>query len=1224
MKKILGLDIGVASIGWAFLNEPENENEAYTIIQMGSRIIPLSSDENDEFTKGNAISKNANRRIKRGMRRGGHRYKMRKCKLTDLLKELKMMPDDKLFKIDAISLYGLRANALSSQLTLEEIGRIFYHLNQKRGYKSNRKANNEDIKESEITDKETQDKKSKKKGYLDLINDREWLIKNKGLTIGQFFYEELKRNPYFRIKENIFLRNSYQEEFTAIWNKQQEFYPTVLTNENYKRIFHETIYYQRPLKSQKSLVTNCRFEYSITKDEQGNIKKDEKGNPKIVRPKAIPKSSPIFQIAKIWQDINHLKIRSKNGLDIELKIEKKQELFDFLNKNEKISVTNLKKMLELIPADAYYINLKKEHLEGNKTASAIRRILKEDKQNIFRLDFQIRQQLVANKQTGETSEKPVIQPTFEKEPLYRLWHLLYSVEEPESLIKNLQEDFLFTEEQAKLLSKLDFTKGGYGSISSKAYRKIIPHLMQGITYSEACEAAGYRHSDYLTSGENEARQLLTKLELYPKNSLRNPVVEKIVNQVINLVNAILEAPHLGRPDEIRVELGRELKQNAEERNNTFSRNNKTNDRHKKIIERLQQELGFVSVSRRDIERVKLWEEFGYVSPYEPDKTIKLSELFNGDYEIEHIIPKSRLFDDSFSNKTISRKRLNAEKDNQTAHDYLQSKGEHRFNEYADFVKKHFYKKDGISRTKLNYLLMAGDKIPADFINRQMGETAYIAREVKNLLSGICRNVYSSSGSVTAHLRESWGLNNILKTINFDKYKAAGQVESKTIKREDGSLHKIEIISNWSKRDDHRHHAVDALVVALTKQSFIQKLNTLNQHVDTRRELKESGWRFIEPWKGFFNDAITATENILVSFKAGKRVATRQVNYIKAADKTVKLQTTLTPRGFLHKEFIYGQIKQIEKIKLSPKFSQWESVAVPIIKKQLEERLTLFNNDPKKAFKENEKNPLPIHLKEIAIYKKEHVLKYKLNGDFKAKDAESIVDKKIKTLITQRLAAYNDNPKEAFKNLSENPIWLNEKKNIFITSVRCFTGLSNLVPLHKNEKGAPIDFVSTRNNHHIAIYRDSNGNLQENVVSFWDALERKKNDLPVIIKTPKLIWDNIIERGFDNQEILQKLPLDSWEFVTSIAQNEMFVFNLSQEELKDAIKTGDKKSISKNLYRVQTISESDYRFRHHLETQITDSPIAKELKQFIRIKSLPKMTGIKVKIDYLGAVREIPD
>jgi CRISPR-associated endonuclease Csn1 len=1189
MKKILGLDIGVNSIGWAYVHEPDNEMEQYKIIQLGSRIIPLNPDESDEFSKGNAISKNAARRIKRGIRRGFHRYKMRKWKLNKLFADLNMMPGKGLFSLNSLELYGLRSKAAGEKISLQELARVMYHLNQKRGYKSNRKANAEEL--SADIESEKEDAPQKKKGYLDRIYDREKILKQDKLTIGQFFYKQLLGNPFYRIKENIFMRKSYEEEFTRIWNKQKEFYPEILTDQHYHIFFHEIIYYQRPLRSQKGLVGECRFECYHLKNKAGELIKDEKGQPITKKPKVIPKSSPLFQLAKVWQDINHIKIKDKTGKEITISIEQKQTLFAFLNCNEKISVTSLKKMLGLTPADQYYINLTKDSLEGNRTIAAIQKALRNERQDALRFDLSIELKNIPILESGEVIQIPVIQSSYQQESLYRLWHLLYSIEDPDLLIATLMRTngFAFTKEQAEALTKIDFSKAGYGAISAKAYCKILPQLTSGCVYSEACHNAGYRHSDYLTQSENEVRILLDKLKLYPKNSLRNPVVEKIINQVINLLNAILQSEELGRPDEIRVELARELKQNKEERNNTYSRNNKDDARHKKIRDRLLSELG-ISASRRDIERVKLWEEFGQVSPYEPGKAISLKELFYGDYEIEHIIPQSRLFNDSFSNKTICRKKFNTDKDNATAYDYIQSLGDQRFHEYTEFVKKNFYKKDGINRSKLNFLLMSGDQIPQDFISRQLRETAYISREIKNLLSQVCRNVFSTSGAVTGYLRDRWGMNHVLQTLNFEKYKSAGLTENISVTREDGSIHEKEVIQKevWSKRDDHRHHAIDALVIALTKQGFINKLNSLNQYYKNQKELKQSDRKFELPWKSFVSDAIKATDQVLISFKSGKKVATKNTNLIKSGSKVIREIETLTPRGSLSEESIYGKIKQ-------------------------------YNPD--------------------GTFNEVYVIKYKLgvgtgmlfSGNetvtAKGKDQlrnvlDSIVDKAIRSVIEKRLQHFNNNPKEAFRNLADNPVWLNEPKGIAIHSVRCFKGGSKVRALHTNEKNVPVDFVMPANNHHIALYKDHNGNVHGNTVSFWDAVERKKIGLSVIVKHPTEIWDKILNGTLNcSEEIKNNLPPDRSEFLISIQQNEMFIHGLSLEELNDALQNNNNALISKHLYRIQNIASRQYILRHHLETRDLRDKTSRELKKMVQLSSA-SFSSIKVKINNLGRIVKI--
>lgn len=183
MKTILGLDLGVASIGWAVVKEEETDMR---IEALGSRIIPLSSDEKQEFSSGNAISKNAKRTQKRTQRKGYDRYQQRRENLTKLLRKLDMLPDEELIKLSAIQLWQLRAKSVQEKISLPELGRVLYHLNQKRGYRSSRKDDAE-------TDK-------KQTEYVKEVNNRYDELKQTGKTIGAFFYEQLKADPFFRCK----------------------------------------------------------------------------------------------------------------------------------------------------------------------------------------------------------------------------------------------------------------------------------------------------------------------------------------------------------------------------------------------------------------------------------------------------------------------------------------------------------------------------------------------------------------------------------------------------------------------------------------------------------------------------------------------------------------------------------------------------------------------------------------------------------------------------------------------------------------------------------------------------------------------------------------------------------------------------------------------------------------------------------------------------------------
>ena len=872
MKKILGLDLGVTSIGWAFILEDEQGNAKAQIKGIGSRIIPLSSDENDEFTKGNAISKNAKRTEKRGIRRLNHRYKMRKHFLNKLFNAHDMVPGKELYDLDAISLYGLRDRALKEQISPQELARVFYHLNQKRGYKSNRKASNEE-----------QDGK-KQSEYLSEIAERENTLQEQNITIGQYFYEKLQQNPYFRIKENIFLRASYIKEFDKIWEKQMGYYPEKLTDTLKEEIRDRIIYYQRPLKSQKGLVSECLFE---------------------LHHKVAPKSSPIFHLCKIWESINNITIKDKFGKQINISLEQKQKIFAHLDTNEKMSSPELLKMLGLRTADGFYPNalISKKGLEGNRTKAALIKAC--EKNNIpydellrFQLNTVLKEKV--DKESGEILHIEQISPEFDKEPLYRLWHALYSIEEDEHLINTLQKDFGLNPAQANELMSIDFKKGGFGNKSARAIRKILPYLEQGYMYSEACTLAGYNHSASITKKQNEDRLLKDKLDPIPKNSLRNPVVEKILNQLVNLLNAIFENPELGKPDEIRVELARELKQNIQERNKTYGINSKRETEHNKIIARLQAEYGIKRITRGLIEKVKLYEETDGISVYS-GKKIELARFLNGEgAEVEHIIPRTRLFDDSFQNKTICESSINKEKDKATAYDYMKTKASEEFADYIERVND-LYKNNKISRTKRDKLLMSAIDIPDNFIDRQLRETQYIAREAKTLLTTVCRNVYATSGSVTDYLRHHWGYDDILKNLNWKNYERAGKVESYFDEKDNKNKKRI---IDWSKRDDHRHHAIDALVIACTKQSYIQQLNKLNQYVMATEEeskhamLKKLDIKNIIPFP--VAEVEEAVKNIMASFKAGKRVAVRGFN-----KKTG--QISLTPRGFLHKDTIYGSI-----------------------------------------------------------------------------------------------------------------------------------------------------------------------------------------------------------------------------------------------------------------------------------------------------------------------------
>jgi len=1218
MKKILGLDLGSTSIGWAFLEE---NNEKLNIKKMGVRVVPYTGDENDKFIKGQAVTVNKDTPLKRTARKNQQRYKQRKQKLIRKLTELGMLPShDLLVKMSPLELYALRAKAVKEKLTLQEIGRVIFHLNQKRGYRGNRFANNEEDSGKKMSD------------YLGEMQVRKSTIQAENKTIGQYFYAQLNSDRHFRTKQQVFPRECYIDEFNRICKTQSLFYPELLNNSTITYLRDEVVYYQRNLKSQKGLVSECAFEKHH---------------------KVAPKSSPLFQLEKIWESIHNITLVNKKNERYPINMDQKLAIFNWLDTKEKLTSRDLLKILDLKSTSGWTPNeqIKKSGLQGNTTKTLIIKVLQSlelDPTLFIRFDLKVDH--VFNKETGEVKEYSIVDASFEKEPLYQLWHVIYSIDDPIQLNKVLMNKFGFSEEQASVLNKIDFKKQGFGNKSARAIRKLLPQLMSGMDYTRASSAAGFNHSNSITAAENDQRELNKKLELYKRNSLRQPVVEKVMNQLVNVVNAILVDDNLGRPDEIRIELARELRQSKEERERTQKMGDARNKEHLEIISRLNDEFPGMAVTGKVLEKYKLFVQQDGECMYS-GKRMELSMVLKGEgVDIDHIIPQSRMFDDSFQNKVLVFRKLNQDKNNQTAFDYLKGVSNEEFDAYLERVER-LYSNSKISRAKRQRLLMSEQEIPNDFISRQLNETRFISKEASKLLKQICRNVYSTSGSVTEFLRNQWGYNEVLKQLNYSKYEQAGLAN-------DGKIDK----DKWSKRDDHRHHAIDALVVAATKQGVIQKLNTLNSSL-TRDELLagiegkvKEGWQakrslleqYIQVNQPFDVETVKkAVSEIIISIKAGKKVATKSINKSNG-------QITLVPRGQLHKEFVYGKIKRYSNAKTALngrfKLDFVEQIVNAYEKECIKNRLEQYGNDPKKAFKNLEKNPIWLNpkknkqLTEVTLWEEHFVIKYDLNINFKEKDIESIVDHRIKELIKNRFAEKTGSKEHPLKDIQNNPIWLDKSKGISIQSVRCFTGLNDLVPLHASDNGYTfaerhkkndskmVDYVAPRNNHHIAIYKKPDGTYADIAVTLWEAVKRKQLGLPVIINDASKTWSHILDKGIDDQDLLVNIPIEGWEYIESFVQNDYFILGLSSTEIADSVSRGNLNQLSKFIYRVQKLSRAggviNISFRQNLETRVDDNKmggemLSKKIGKLIVVQSLGalfKANPKKVFVDSLGYIK----
>ena len=1185
-KHVLGLDLGVGSIGWCLI-ALDAQGDPAEILGMGSRVVPLNNaTDAADFSIGKAFTANQERTARRTMRRGFARYQLRRYRLRRELAKVGMLPDAALIQLPLLELWELRERAATAgrRLTLPELGRVLCHINQKRGYrhvKSDAAA---------IVGDEGEKKKDSNSAYLAGIRANDEKLQDEHKTVGQYFAEQLRQSQSesptggisYRIKDQIFSRQRYIDEYDQIMAAQRVHYPDILTDEFIRMLRDEVIFMQRPLKSCKHLVSLCEFE---KQERVMRVQQDDgKGGRQLVErkvkfgPKVAPKSSPLFQLCRIYEAVNNIRLTRPDGSPRDITPEERAKIVVHLQSSASLSFAALKKLLKekAIIADQL---TSKSGLKGNSTRVALAAALQPYPQYHHLLDMELETRMMTvqltDEETGEVTEREVavVTDSYVRQPLYRLWHILYSIEERDAMRRALITQLGMKEEDLDgglldQLYRLDFVKPGYGNKSAKFICKLLPQLQQGLGYSEACAAIGYRHSNSPTSEEITERTLLEKIPLLQRNELRQPLVEKILNQMINLVNALKAEYGI---DEVRVELARELKMSREERERMAEGNRRREKENKAIAEKIR-ECGLFPTKSR-IRKYMLWEEAGEQCLY-CGQILTLSQCLNGDdMEVEHIIPKSVLYDDSYGNKTCACRRCNKEKGNRTALEYIRAKGWEA--EYMERINGLLDKK-AISYSKHQRLRWLKEDIPSDFLERQLRLTQYISRQAMAILQQGIRRVSASEGGVTTRLRSLWGYDDILHTLNLDRYDSLGETER--VSREGETTEKLRI-KDWSKRKDHRHHAIDALVVASTRQGYIQRLNRVSSEsereamsgeIEVQKATKTDKLSLLERWLTqrphlSVRAVSDKVAEILISYRPGKRVVTRGRNiYLRHGKKCVQ-SGLLVPRGALSKETVYGQIT--------------------------------VNGEP------------------------QIVCKYDLHS-LKAKDVDYVVDLALRKRLKELLAQHGGKEKEAFAG----DVYMDEAGTQGpIRSVRCFTGLdrSKMKAVKYDEQGDAVGFVSPRNNHHLAIYRTPKGKLVESIVTFWDAVDRARYGIPLVITHPREVMEQVLQRGDVPESVLSLLPSSDWVFVDSLQQDEMVIIGLSDEELQRALEAQDYRKLSEHLYRVQAISLGDSLYRYHLETSVADRKNGSgRIPKFYRVTGLKtyKEKNIrKVRVDLLGRI-----
>lgn len=770
----IGLDIGVGSVGWSVLeNDPVTE-EPVSILKLGVRTFA----PNEIAKTGESTA--AGRREKRGIRRRRRRQLLRIEDSKKLFKEkLKVDYEKEVVPLLKNDVYELRTKALDKKVSLPELERIFLNILKHRGFKSNRKNVNN----------------SKEGKLLEAIKNNDNFIKENGYrTIGEAifkdgrFYEVRLNHKNEKVKvynvrnhgedyKNCFQRSNLEDELKMIFEKQKEYHSQLTTNlikellEIFarQRNFDEGPGEQSPYKADYE-IGNCTF---------------------VENEKRAAKSSYTFEYFTALSKINNLKINDEKLTD-----EQVGQLIEFLKDKKEVTFAQVRKLLNI--EEEKLFNLCNYRVNKNKKdfgAQTKEDIIKESEKVKF-VDFVNSYSINKALDNGNTS--------YENQNLIdEIALMLSTCKSDDKIDKYIQENDLLktlSSEQVEKIKELNCDK--FGSLSIKAMQKIIPFLEKGQRYDIACKSAGFNHSSF----EQEKHKYL-KGDFVDEalKDVTSNVVKRAVNQTLRIVNEIIK--HYGSPQYITIELSRELAKRFDERRKIEKIQKENALKNESIVEKLKTEFKLANLKGQDIVKYKLYEEQDGKCMYS-GKTIDVARLFEPNYlQIDHILPYSRSFDDSYNNKVLVIADENQNKGNKTPFEYFGADSQR----WQDFVAR----ANLIPNIKKrNYLLKIkfGEEQQKEFIERNLNDTKYMSKLLLNLFQKHLqmtpskkyakKNINSINGAMTSYLRKVWTIDKI---------------------REDGDI----------------HHSIDATLVAVSTLEQVQKITKFNQFKEIFKR-KEDG------------------------------------------------------------------------------------------------------------------------------------------------------------------------------------------------------------------------------------------------------------------------------------------------------------------------------------------------------------------------------------------------
>jgi CRISPR-associated endonuclease Csn1 len=814
MTTTLGLDLGPNSIGWALV-----DSEPARIIDTGVRVF---AEGVDQFDTKKEKPRNEARRIARGMRRQIRRRSERKRAVRRALVAAGLLPadHDQFRRLLSEDPYELRARSLDEKLDVHEIGRIFLHLSMRRGFLSNRKK---DRKDSEV------------KGMLAEINDLAAQMKQAGCTLGQLLHrkaltlDHTAREKDDHVRRRHTLRQMLVDEFHQIWKSQAIHYPNLLTQRlRYgaggpcaqpqlpQRLpkaltaleahgIEGLLFFQRPMYWPRSVVGTCELE----RKEKRCLRADRRA-----------------QRFRLLQEVNNLRyIDPQDNLEKSLDPDKRRLLIQELSTRREMTFEQLKRALDMQTVQFNLEKGKRSRLQGMVTDC-------------------------------DLAHKKILGPDWHKRPeeqRNQIVSLLLQSTDDEQTRSVLIEQHGFSAEQADAALAVDLPPG-YVNLSLKAINNIMPFLEQGLRLmgndatDSAIHAAGYLRADELHRRIFDRLPDLTHARDLRIADIPNPVVKRTLVELRKVVNAIVGK--YGRPDAIHVEMARQVRQGCKARSEYNSRIREI-EAERKAAEEDIRDRG-AKVNRDSILQVLLWKQQNRNCVYCGNKISQI-QLFTGEVNVDHILPYSRSLDDSQMNKVLCHIGCNHDKRDQTPYQWLAKTNPDAFERMCQTALS--LVRNGTFPYRKYRRLIQKELDLKDFIARQLTATGYIASataEYLRCLFDAPHHVLGLKGELTAELRHQWALDDVLSSLP----------DSPAWQQQSG------LRPGEKNRADHRHHAIDAVVVALTDRSRLQGLSRIRKAGGTRA----TGEVLDEPWPSFRDDVISRIRDIRVSHRPERKVS----------------------------------------------------------------------------------------------------------------------------------------------------------------------------------------------------------------------------------------------------------------------------------------------------------------------------------------------------------------